>query len=81
MSLKPSSLNITHPSDHRYDDGLQKLRIEIGSDFSDESNCTEDFLMKVHIRLVRNYPILKMGNVNKELNLIHDNITIIEEIL
>ncbi|GBM41593.1 hypothetical protein AVEN_196206-1 [Araneus ventricosus] len=80
MSLKPSPLNIIKP-DPRYDENLQKLLNEIGSDFSDENNCTDDFLMRVHIRLILNDPNFKMQNANKGLNLLHVNIIIIEEIL
>ncbi|GBM28004.1 hypothetical protein AVEN_217904-1 [Araneus ventricosus] len=81
MPLKPSPLNIIQPSGPRYDEDLQKLLNEIGSDFSDENNRTEDFLMKVHIRLFLNYPNLKMQNVNQKLKLLQVNIIIIAEIL
>ncbi|GBM96882.1 hypothetical protein AVEN_44396-1 [Araneus ventricosus] len=98
MSLKFSSLNIIQPFHPRYDFSslqersskkkkikeLQKFLNEIGNDFSDENNCTGDFLMKVHIRISLNYPNVKIENVNKNPNLLHVNMNlhvIIEEIL
>ncbi|GBL73387.1 hypothetical protein AVEN_159403-1 [Araneus ventricosus] len=78
MLLKPITLNLIQFSDLRYEEDLLN---ETGSDFSDENNCTEDFLLKVHIQLILNYPNMKMNNVDKKLNLLLVNIIIIEEIL